>query len=125
MVISNERSHKKRVLLCLRSLLPQLKLHKNRYQIFPVNIKLSIIIGISLMEDAKSVGVKYPGRVRIYEVPQIRMSKHPILRAAAGTTQLISAVTIGISFSYGIFIHVFSYFKSIKNLFPYFFLTKY
>jgi hypothetical protein len=57
------------------------------------------------MEDAESVGVKYPERVRIYEVPQIPIPKHPILRAAAEATQLISPATIGISLGYGIFIH--------------------
>ena len=49
--------------------------------------------------------MKYPERVRIYEVPQIPIPKHPILRAAAEATQLISAATIGISLRYGIFIH--------------------
>jgi hypothetical protein len=57
------------------------------------------------MEDAKLVGVKYPERVRIYEVPQIPIPKHPILRAAAEATQLISPATIGLSLRYGIFIH--------------------
>jgi hypothetical protein len=57
------------------------------------------------MKDAKSVGVKYPERVRIYEVPQIPIPKHPILRAAAEATQLISPATIGLSLRYGIFIH--------------------
>ena len=57
------------------------------------------------MEDAKSVGVKYPERVRIYEVPQIPIPKHPILKAAAEATQLISPATIGLSLRYGIFIH--------------------
>ena len=57
------------------------------------------------MEEAKSVGVKYPERVRIYEVPQIPIPKHPILRAAIEATQLISQTTIGISLRYGIFIH--------------------
>jgi hypothetical protein len=57
------------------------------------------------MEDAKSVGVKYPEQVRIYEVPQIPIPKHPILKAAAEATQLISPATIGLSLRYGIFIH--------------------
>jgi hypothetical protein len=57
------------------------------------------------MVDAKSIGVKYPERIRIYEVPQIPIPKHPILRAAAEATQLISPATIGISLRYGIFIH--------------------
>jgi hypothetical protein len=56
------------------------------------------------MEDAKSVGVRYPEKVRIYEVPQIPIPKHPILKAAAEATQLISPATIGISLRYGIFI---------------------
>jgi hypothetical protein len=57
------------------------------------------------MEDAESVGVKYPERVRICEVPKIPIPKHPILRAAAEETQLISPATIGITLRYGIFIH--------------------
>jgi hypothetical protein len=57
------------------------------------------------MEDAKSVGVKYPERVRIYEVPQIPIPKHPKFKAMAEATQLISPATIGISLKYGIFIH--------------------
>jgi hypothetical protein len=61
------------------------------------------------MEDAKSVGVKYPERVRIYEVFQIPIPKHPILKAATEATQLISPATIGIALRYGIFIqHNFS-----------------
>ncbi|UCG05948.1 MAG: hypothetical protein JSV83_18860 [Desulfobacterales bacterium] len=57
------------------------------------------------MEDAKSVGVKYPERVRIYEVSRIPIPKHPILRSAAEATQLISPATIGIALRYGIFIY--------------------
>ena len=57
------------------------------------------------MEDVISVGVKYPERVRIYKVPQIPIPKHPILKAAAKATQLISLATTGISLRYGIFIH--------------------
>ena len=57
------------------------------------------------MQDATSVGVKYPEKVRIYEVPQIPIPEHPILRAAAEATQLISPATIGIALRYGIFIH--------------------
>jgi hypothetical protein len=57
------------------------------------------------VQDAKSVGVKYPKRVRIYKVPQIPIPKHPILKAAAKATQLISPATMGISLGHGIFIH--------------------
>jgi hypothetical protein len=63
------------------------------------------VLSPQYMDDAKSVGVKYPERVRIYEVPQIPIPKHPILRAAAEATQLISPATIGIALRYGIFIH--------------------
>jgi hypothetical protein len=57
------------------------------------------------IQDAISVGVKCPERVRIYEVPQIPILTHPILRAAAEATQLISPATIGISLGHRIFIH--------------------
>ena len=49
--------------------------------------------------------MKYPERVRIYKVPQIPIPKHPVLKAAAEATQLISSATIGIALRYGIFIH--------------------
>ena len=70
-----------------------------------VILEHGVALSPQYMEDAKSVGVKYPERVRIYEVPQIPIPKHPILRAAAEATQLISPATIGISLGYGIFIH--------------------
>ena len=57
------------------------------------------------MEGAKSVGVKYPERIRIYEISQIPIPKHPLLGAAAEATQLILPATMGISWRYGIFIH--------------------
>ena len=57
------------------------------------------------IQDAESVGVKYPERVRIYKVFQIPIPKHPILKSAAEATQLISPATIGMSLGYGIFIH--------------------
>ena len=63
------------------------------------------ILSSQYMEDAKSVGVKYPERVRIYEVPQIPIPKHPILKSAAEVTQLISPATVGLALRYGIFIH--------------------
>ena len=73
------------------------------------NEKVILVHGAALsqqyMEDARPVGVKNPERVRIYEVPQIPIPKHPILKAAAEATQLISPETIGISLGYGIFIH--------------------
>ena len=70
-----------------------------------VILEYGTALSTQYMEDAKSVGVKYPERIRIYEVPQIPIPKHPILRAAAEATQLISSATIGVSLRYGIFIH--------------------
>ena len=57
------------------------------------------------IQDAKSVGVQHPERVRIYAVPQIPIPKHPVLKAAAEATQFISPATIGIALRYGIFLH--------------------
>jgi len=70
-----------------------------------VILKHGTALSPQYMQDAKSVGLKYPERVRIYEVPQIPIPKHPILKAAADATQLITPATIGISLGYGIFIH--------------------
>jgi hypothetical protein len=63
------------------------------------------VLSPQYMEDAKLVGVKYHERIRVYEVPQIPIPKHPILKSAAEVTQLISPATIGLSLRYGIFIH--------------------
>jgi hypothetical protein len=51
------------------------------------------------------VGVIHPERVKIFEVPQIPMPKHPVLKAAAETSQLITPSTVGLTLRYGIFIH--------------------
>jgi hypothetical protein len=57
------------------------------------------------MKDAESVGIRNPERVRVCQVPQIPIPKHPVLKAAAEATQLISPETIGLSLGYSIFIH--------------------
>ena len=57
------------------------------------------------MEDARSIGVRFPEKVWIYEVPQIPIPKHLILKSAVKATQLISPTTVGLSLRYGIFIH--------------------
>jgi hypothetical protein len=59
----------------------------------------------SQIEDAKCVGVIHPERVRVLKVPQIPFPKHPVLKAAAETTQLITSSTVGLTVRYGIFIH--------------------
>jgi hypothetical protein len=57
------------------------------------------------IEDAKRVGVVHPERVRIFEVPQIPLPKHPILKAAAESIRLITPDSVGLTVRYGIFIH--------------------
>jgi hypothetical protein len=59
----------------------------------------------SQIEDAKLVGVKHPEKVRIFKVPQTPFPKHPVLKAAAEATQLITPSTVGLTLRYGIFIH--------------------
>jgi hypothetical protein len=70
-----------------------------------VALKRGTALAPQYMQDAKSVGVRYPERVRIHEVFQIPIPKHPILKAAADATQLITPAAIGISLGHGIFIH--------------------
>jgi hypothetical protein len=70
-----------------------------------VALKCGTALVPQFMQDAESVGVRYPERVRIYKVFQIPIPKHPILKSAAEATQLISPATIGMSLGYGIFIH--------------------
>jgi hypothetical protein len=57
------------------------------------------------MDDARRVGVIHPEKVRIFKVPQIPLPKHPVLKAAAEETQLITPTTVGLTVRYGIFIH--------------------
>jgi hypothetical protein len=54
--------------------------------------------------DAKTIGVVHPERVRLLRVPSIPMPVHPVLRAAADATKLISPDTAGLTLRYGIFI---------------------
>ena len=70
-----------------------------------VVLKHGVPLSNSQIEDAKRVGVMHPERVKIYTVPQIPIPKHPVLKAAAEATQLITPATAGLTFRYGIFIH--------------------
>ena len=54
--------------------------------------------------DAATVGVAHPEAVRLLSVPRIPLPEHPMLRAAADATQLISPGTEGLTLRYGIFI---------------------
>jgi hypothetical protein len=54
--------------------------------------------------DALAVGVRHPEKVRLLSVPTIPIPDHPLLRAAAEETALISQNTIGLALRYGIMI---------------------
>jgi hypothetical protein len=54
--------------------------------------------------DAHLAGVKEPGRVRVMRVDFIPTPTHPVLRQANEVVGLVSPVTAGITFGYGIYI---------------------
>lgn len=58
----------------------------------------------SLMADAVRIGVREPERVRMLAVDKVPLPLHPLLRAAAEKTGLISGNTAGMSLRYGIFV---------------------
>ena len=70
-----------------------------------VVLKNGVPLSDSQMDDARRVGVIHPEKLRIFEVPQIPLPKHPVLKAAAEETQLITPSTVGLTVRYGIFIH--------------------
>ncbi|MGA7145836.1 MAG: hypothetical protein WBY47_15155 [Desulfobacterales bacterium] len=70
-----------------------------------VVLKNGVPLSNSQMNDAKRAGVIHPEKVRIFKVPQIPLPKHPVLKAAAEETQLITPTTVGLTVRYGIFIH--------------------
>ncbi len=70
-----------------------------------VVLKNGVPLSDSQMDDARRVGVIHPEKVRIFKVPQIPLPKHPVLKAAAEETQLITPATVGFTVRYGIFIH--------------------
>jgi hypothetical protein len=70
-----------------------------------VVLKNGVPLSASQMDDARRVGVIHPEKLRIFKVPQIPLPKHPVLKAAAEETQLITPTTVGLTVRYGIFIH--------------------
>jgi len=70
-----------------------------------VVLKNGVPLSNSQMNDAKRAGVIHPEKVRIFKVPQIPLPKHPVLKAAAEETQLITPTAVGLTVRYGIFIH--------------------
>jgi hypothetical protein len=56
------------------------------------------------MSDAMRIGIINPDNVRLLRVVRIPMPEHPVLRAAADVTRLISSDTAGLTLRHGIFI---------------------
>jgi hypothetical protein len=56
------------------------------------------------MADAKSIGIKNPGRVRLLRVDAIPVPAHPTLRAAAASLHFLTAAPSGLALEYGIFV---------------------
>jgi hypothetical protein len=54
--------------------------------------------------DAKAIGVREPGRVRLLRVEAVPVPSHPQLKAAAQTIHFLSPETRGLTLQYGIFI---------------------
>jgi hypothetical protein len=54
--------------------------------------------------DAHLVGVKNPGKVRLLKTDFIPLPENPVLRKANELFNLVSPVTAGITFGYGIYI---------------------
>ena len=65
-----------------------------------VVLKHGIPLSNSQIEDAKRVGVIHPDRLKIFEVQQIPIPKHPVLKAAAEATQLITPSTAALTVRY-------------------------
>jgi hypothetical protein len=54
--------------------------------------------------DARRAGVAHPENVRLLKVDSVPMPDHPLLRAAAETTQLMPPLAAGFTLRYGIFV---------------------
>ena len=54
------------------------------------------------MTDAKAIGVRRPGRIRLLRVEAVPMPTDPQLRAAAETIHFLSPETRGLTLQYGI-----------------------
>ncbi|MES9900752.1 MAG: hypothetical protein ABW148_17280 [Sedimenticola sp.] len=56
------------------------------------------------IELAKKVGVSYPEKVKVMEVPTLPMPSNPILKEAALSTGLLGPNTIGLTLGHSIYI---------------------
>jgi hypothetical protein len=67
-------------------------------------LKNGVPLSESQIVDSKLIPVTHPHLVKLLRVDQIPMPQHPLLKAAAIATNLISPNTIGLTLRYGIFI---------------------
>ena len=62
------------------------------------------LLNDSELDDARTLKINCPEKVRLLSVDQIPQPDDPVLMAAADMTQLITPFTIGLTLRYGIFI---------------------
>lgn len=55
--------------------------------------------------DARSIGVKHPGRVRLLETPAMPSPEHPLFLPVVGRSRLIPPETEALTLGYGIYVH--------------------
>jgi hypothetical protein len=67
-------------------------------------LREGVPLSAAQVADATGIGIAHPEAVRLLSVPRIPIPEHPVLRAAADATQLISPRTGGLTLRYGIFI---------------------
>ena len=67
-------------------------------------LRIGVPLSASAISDAMRIGVIHADQVRLLKVKQIPVPEHPMLRAAAEETDLISPFTVGLTLRYGIFI---------------------
>jgi len=63
-----------------------------------------VVLTPSQIADARRIGVQEPLRVHLRVIDEIPLPLHPLLKAAAKQTGLISPNTIGLTLRYGIYI---------------------
>lgn len=56
-------------------------------------------------DDARRIGVRHPGRVRILETPAMPSPEHPLFLPSVGRSRLIPPETEGLTLGYGIYLH--------------------
>jgi len=67
-------------------------------------LQSGVALSESQLADARRVGIAQAERVRLLPVVQIPAPTHPVLAAAARTTNLITPLTHGLTLRYGIFV---------------------